>query len=134
MTDGETIAEIEALANAATPGPWEGHESRVYVPGGGFSFHGMPNAAANAHFIAACRTAIPALLTTVRKQQAEIERLRALTEWRPIESAPKDGRRLIFILTPSGFPQVAYSNTWWTCGFSVETKPTHWMPLPEGPP
>jgi len=50
--------------------------------------------------------------------------------WQPIETAPKDGRHLILLLTPSGFPQVAYSNTWWTAGFSVECKPTHWMPLP----
>lgn len=53
--------------------------------------------------------------------------------WQPIESAPRDGRSLILLLTPSGFPQVAYSNTWWTAGFSVECKPTHWMPLPAGP-
>ena len=53
--------------------------------------------------------------------------------WQPIETAPKDGRNLILLLTPSGFPQVAYSNTWWTAGFSAECKPTHWMPLPAAP-
>lgn len=53
--------------------------------------------------------------------------------WKEIDSAPIDGRRLILLLTPSGFPQVAYSNTWWTAGFSVECKPTHWMPIPELP-
>lgn len=53
--------------------------------------------------------------------------------WQPIETAPKDGRRFILLLTPSGWPQVAYSNTWWTSGFSVENKPTHWMPLPAAP-
>jgi len=47
--------------------------------------------------------------------------------WQPIETAPKIGRDLILLLTPSSFPQVAYSNTWWTAGFSVECKPTHWM-------
>lgn len=50
--------------------------------------------------------------------------------WLPIETAPKDGRDLILLLTPSGWPQVAYSNTWWTSGFSVECTPTRWMPLP----
>jgi len=49
--------------------------------------------------------------------------------WRPIEEAPKDGRQMILLLTPSRFPQVAFSNTWWTAGFSVENKPTHWMPI-----
>lgn len=53
--------------------------------------------------------------------------------WQPIETAPKYGRELILILTPSGFPQVTYSNTWWIGGFSVECKPTHWMPLPKAP-
>jgi len=53
--------------------------------------------------------------------------------WQPIETAPKAGRSLILLLTPSSFPQVAYSNTWWVSGFSVENKPTHWMPLPAAP-
>ncbi len=50
--------------------------------------------------------------------------------WQPIETAPRAGRELILILTPSRFPQVAYSNTWWNGGFSVENKPTHWAPIP----
>lgn len=54
-------------------------------------------------------------------------------QWQPIETAPKGGRDLILLLTPSDFPQFAYSNTWWTAGFSVECKPTHWMPLPPPP-
>lgn len=53
--------------------------------------------------------------------------------WQPIETAPKVGRDLILLMTPSGFPQVAYSNTWRQAGFSVECKPTHWMPLPAAP-
>lgn len=54
-------------------------------------------------------------------------------QWRPIETAPQGGRELILLLTPSGFPQVAYSNSWWRSGFSVECKPSHWMPLPAPP-
>lgn len=57
-----------------------------------------------------------------------------LIGWRPIdENTPRKGRSLILLLTPSLFPQVAYANTWWTAGFSVENKPTHWAPLPEPP-
>ena len=61
--------------------------------------------------------------------------IRALSDqpydpWLPIETAPRQGRDLILILTPTNWPQVAYSNTWWRCGFSVENKPTRWMPLP----
>ena len=48
----------------------------------------------------------------------------------PIETAPKTGRELILLLTPSMFPQMAYSNTWWTAWFSVENQPTHWMQIP----
>ena len=53
--------------------------------------------------------------------------------WLPIESAPRGGRTMILLLTPSRFPQVAFSNTWWTAGFSVECKPTHWHPIEELP-
>lgn len=56
-----------------------------------------------------------------------------MNEWQPIETAPKSGRELILLLTPSRFPQVAFSNTWWTAGFSVECKPTHWMAIPPLP-
>ena len=59
--------------------------------------------------------------------------LEAKHQWQPIETAPRDGRRLILLYGPSRFPQVAYSNTWWTAGFSAENKPTHWMPLPKPP-
>lgn len=57
-----------------------------------------------------------------------------LGAWQPIETAPKDGRQLILLKTPyspGGVP--AYSNTWWTCGFSAECRPTHWKPHPEVP-
>lgn len=53
--------------------------------------------------------------------------------WQDIASAPRKGRELILLLTPSRYPQLAYSNTWWTSGFSVENKPTHWMPIPPLP-
>ena len=65
----------------------------------------------------------------VRKALAEPEH--PMTGWQPIETAPKDGRKLILLLTPSMFPQVAYSNSWWRSGFSIETKPTHWMDIPD---
>lgn len=53
--------------------------------------------------------------------------------WQPIETAPRTGRTLILLLTPSGWPQVAYSNTWWVGGFSVECQPTKWAPIPQPP-
>jgi hypothetical protein len=53
-----------------------------------------------------------------------------LTGWQPIETAQTTGREFILLLTPSKWPQIAYTNSWWTAGFSVENKPTHWMPIP----
>ena len=55
-------------------------------------------------------------------------------EWRPIETVPTTGREPFLLLTPGRIPQVAYTNTWWTSGFSVENKPSHWMPLSPPPP
>ncbi|MHB8388222.1 MAG: hypothetical protein ACYDBH_01415 [Acidobacteriaceae bacterium] len=61
-------------------------------------------------------------------------------EWQPIETAPTKGRKLILLLLPDGnppqadrWPQVAFSNSWWTGGFPAGGRPTHWMPLPAIP-
>lgn len=57
--------------------------------------------------------------------------LTPLLQWRPMDTAPRKGREMILLLTPSGWPQVAWSNTWWTAGFSVECKPKGWYPIPQ---
>lgn len=54
-------------------------------------------------------------------------------KWKKIDSAPREGRKLILIVGASGWPSVAYSNTWWVGGFSHGLAPTHWMPLPKLP-
>ena len=57
------------------------------------------------------------------------ESVRLPDEWQPIETAPKDGREQILLKVPYNQNGVlAWSNTWWTCGFSAENKPTHWKP------
>lgn len=71
-------------------------------------------------------------------------------DWQPIETAPKDGRRLLLGWVdgqvtegfwrwkqPPGFPNYRWSDDWigWT-RVEFEDKginPTHWMPLPEPP-
>lgn len=54
----------------------------------------------------------------------------ASTEWQPIETAPKDGREQILLKVPYNQDGVlAWSDTWWTSGFSAENKPTHWKPI-----
>ncbi len=52
---------------------------------------------------------------------------RRVRGWQPIKTAPTTGREMIWLKTPySPDGVLAYSGTWWTCGFSVECKPTHW--------
>lgn len=66
-----------------------------------------------------------------------------MSEWQPIETAPKDGTRVL--LHKDGHQVVAaWSNTWsdmlrsstddWWIGQSLPFRdPTHWMMLPEPP-
>lgn len=56
------------------------------------------------------------------------------TRWLPISTAPTTGRQKLLLKTPYAPDGViAFSNTWWVGGSSVECKATHWMPLPEEP-
>ncbi|CAB4199921.1 Domain of unknown function DUF551 [uncultured Caudovirales phage] len=77
---------------------------------------------------------------------AEIERLRALTKWQPIETAPRDGTRVL-IGWAGCYPSrnhvriarfavpVGYKNRGWTDDDNEGRciTPTHWMPLPKPP-
>ena len=76
---------------------------------------------------------------------AEIERLRSLVTWRPIETAPLETDVLVF--SPTDHPQVLAARqvntehgTWWEfcdealCDMAPEgPQPTHWLPLPPPP-
>ena len=90
MTDPmttERLDEIEARANAATQGPWERHPymgSGATLAKPNHPFHELnilkttddwPPVAADAEFIAAARTDVPALLAEVRRLQAAAERV-----------------------------------------------------------
>ena len=73
--------------------------------------------------------------------------LLAATQWRPIETAPKDGTWVLLCWkeTPTGSecfdewsPGQAvgkwYYDGWMRCSeYSVGGNPTHWMPLPKPP-
>lgn len=73
-----------------------------------------------------------------RRLTAEIERLRAATQWRPIETAPKDELILVGPTKRMGICAAMYhSRDGWvteTCSDWVPIHtPTHWMPLPPAP-
>lgn len=82
MTE-EQLAKLERLANAATPGPWETNEDwthEIHASGRGILIGNVPRGpepygrAGDAAFIAASRSAVPALV-------AEVRRLRELLDW-----------------------------------------------------
>ena len=62
-------------------------------------------------------------------------------EWQPIETAPKDGRRVdLWLSSPDGVEQWRETNCWWSdvykLWFNLRGRwdcATHWMPLPEPP-
>lgn len=145
----EKLEEIRARAEAATPGPWavDGEPSNRIVwcspedrvcfmtsDGGGVE---------NGNFIAHARTDIPALLHTIAELRKEVAR-----EWRPIETAPKDGTEVL-LLAADGLQVTGHNDLnlwaaiyprdqWWystpECAVPFDMPPTHWMPLPNPPP
>ena len=70
-----------------------------------------------------------------------------MTEWKPIETAPRDGREIMAINAEAGefarprfcrwfrATRAARNGTefWAVRGTSQAIHPTHWMPLPEPP-
>lgn len=78
------------------------------------------------------------------KQPPKIEGLRE-DDWRPIETAPKDGTRILMYQREAGgeYGKIEYEDYyfvgwfdkyWYCCEYSAfEREPTHWMPLPEQP-
>ncbi len=71
-----------------------------------------------------------------------------MAEWQPIETAPKDGTRILlyFPVLPKHYDQqskisvgLSVNRGWWVTALGAgglydgETRPTHWTPLPEPP-
>jgi hypothetical protein len=63
-----------------------------------------------------------------------------MTEWQPIETAPKDGTEvLLFYETDMAVGLFHFRRKLWVLGYPIEIEdgdiifPTHWMPLPEPP-
>jgi hypothetical protein len=59
---------------------------------------------------------------------------RALREWQPIETAPKDGTQVWAWDAERGSnPALWVDGAWWITYDDAMIHPTHWMPLPDPP-
>lgn len=78
----------------------------------------------------------------MREAADKIDELWSSMEWRPIETAPKDGSSIMAVV--DGKITTAYwsADGWiwvlsvipWICdALDGMVSPTHWMPLPNGP-
>jgi hypothetical protein len=59
-----------------------------------------------------------------------------MSEWQPIETAPRDGRTIL-VRQGDWAPHHAYwrkeCHEWWAIEYHGCPRPTHWMPLPAPP-
>jgi hypothetical protein len=59
---------------------------------------------------------------------------RAIREWQPIETAPKDGTQVWAWDAERGSnPALWVEGAWWITYDDAMIHPTHWMPLPDPP-
>lgn len=66
-----------------------------------------------------------------------------MMEWKPIETAPKDGTKILTwreckegslgSITVSEWGRTGYGEHWRPSPMAIRIAPTHWMPLPEPP-
>lgn len=85
---------------------------------------------------------------TSRAKDIEIQKLRAASNWQPIETAPKQRVVLLWALTDEETGNWKMATGFWMPGYRDEpgewewdgrrlkpydVQPTHWMPLPEPP-
>ena len=58
-------------------------------------------------------------------------------EWQPIETAPKDGTRVLLVIDHGEWGDKVWTGLWadgWIVSYGKTTnEPTHWMLLPEAP-
>lgn len=96
-----------------------------------------PNAAA----VDAAHDAIMSIMTewlaeTIDEKALARAAVEAMTAWRPIETAPKQGRALFgFHGQFHWMPFTGECGTYWSIGKADVNyaTPTHWMPLPPAP-
>ncbi len=60
-----------------------------------------------------------------------------VAEWQPIETAPKDGTRVLLCIDHGEWGDKVWTGLWgdgWMVSYGkARTEPTHWMPLPKAP-
>jgi hypothetical protein len=88
-------------------------------------------------------------LGEAEKYAKELEARLAEREWRPIETAPKDGKQVLIYsgdrcdncpAQTSGITVAFWEDGMWICGnmangtpVYLKHTPSHWMPLPQPP-
>lgn len=55
-----------------------------------------------------------------------------MTQWEPIETAPKDGTRILLWAGDATIGEFG-ANDEWMISLDAAVMPTHWMKLPEPP-
>ena len=62
-----------------------------------------------------------------------------MSEWQPIETAPRDGKHILAYTHDDQIKEVWWQKDfldgleYWQDDWDGEPMPTHWMPLPEPP-
>lgn len=66
-----------------------------------------------------------------------------MSQWQPVESAPKDGTLILAFLPESALMKIVFARwddefaCWYDdkgeSAFPIDVEVTHWMPLPEPP-
>lgn len=95
----------------------------------------------NAEYSREPNPCVPVDANEIERLRARVAELEAAQEWRPIESAPRDGSRMLLALCDSGHVYWCVSGVWskrfknWNDGMEPAglADPTHWMPLPAPP-
>ena len=81
------------------------------------------------------------ILTYATRLEARVKELEAANAWQPIETAPRDGSRILAYQSSTGdcisecWWEEDLTDFWagWVNDFDSEPSPTHWRPLPSPP-
>ena len=100
----EELDRLQAISEAATPGPWETDGDYIEPSiGEAWRLHGAANPA-NGKFVVEARSAVPALIAEVRRLRTNVPELEVASTWQPIETAPK------YVVKPKAQPDLPSDN------------------------